>query len=100
MQARRNTRISIGTAPTLKVRIRRSGGAAVPTFAADPATGPRRRRIMRTILVIGLLAVLLAPTAAAECRSPEQRQFDFRVGDWDADDFGDTAHGGARAHVA
>jgi hypothetical protein len=54
---------------------------------------------MRTILVIGLLAALLAPTAAAQCRSPEHRQFDFWVGDWDAYDLADTAKAVARVQV-
>jgi hypothetical protein len=54
---------------------------------------------MRTILTIGLLAALLAPTAAAQCRSPEHRQFDFWVGDWDAYDLSDTAKAVARLQV-
>lgn len=54
---------------------------------------------MRTILVIGLLAALLAPTAAPQCRSPEHRQFDFWVGDWDAYDLSDTAKAVARLQV-
>jgi hypothetical protein len=54
---------------------------------------------MRTILVIGLLAALLAPTAAAQCQSPEHRQFDFWVGDWDAYDLSATAKAVARLQV-
>ena len=54
---------------------------------------------MRSMLVIGLLSALLTPTAAAQCRSPEYRQFDFWVGDWDAYDLPDTAKTVARIHV-
>ena len=45
---------------------------------------------MRSMLVIGLLCALPTPTGAAQCRSPEYRQFDFWVGDWDAYDASTT----------
>jgi hypothetical protein len=65
---------------------------------------------MRGILLIGVLAALVAPRAAAqarsaeaaaspECRSPEHRQFDFWIGDWDAYDLSDTAKAVARIQV-
>src|SRR5688500_577041 len=100
MEARRNTRMNIGTAPTLKVRIRRAASAALRTLAGVPVPGPRRRRTMKSMLVIGLLCALLTPTAAAQCRSPEYRQFDFWVGDWDAYDLPDTAKAVARIQVS
>ena len=55
---------------------------------------------MRSMLVIGLLCALQTPTAAAQCRSPEYRQFDFWVGDWDAYDLPDTAKAVARIQVS
>ena len=54
---------------------------------------------MRTILVIALLSALMASTASSQCRTPEQRQFDFWVGDWDAYDLSDTAKAVARVQV-
>ena len=55
---------------------------------------------MRSMLVIGLLCALLTPTGAAQCRSPEYRQFDFWVGDWDAYDLPDMAKAVARIQVS
>ena len=55
---------------------------------------------MRSMLVIGLLCALQTPTAAAQCRSPEYRQFDFWVGDWDAYDLPNTAKAVARIQVS
>ena len=55
---------------------------------------------MRSMLVIGLLCALQTPTAAAQCRSPEYRQFDFWMGDWDAYDLPDTAKAVARIQVS
>jgi hypothetical protein len=54
---------------------------------------------MGSMLVIGLLGALLTPTAPAQCRSPEHRQFDFWVGDWDVYDHPDTAKAVARIQV-
>jgi hypothetical protein len=66
---------------------------------------------MRGILIIGLLSALVAARAPAqarpaeaaaspECRSPEHRQFDFWIGDWDAYDLPDTGKAVARIQVA
>jgi hypothetical protein len=54
---------------------------------------------MRSILVIGLLSTLVASSASPQCRTPEHRQFDFWIGDWDAYDLSDTAKAVARVQV-
>ena len=54
---------------------------------------------MRSILVIGLLAGLVTASAWPQCHTPEHRQFDFWVGDWDAYDLPDTAKAVARIQV-
>ena len=54
---------------------------------------------MRSILVIGLLAALVTANAWPQCQTPEHRQFDFWVGDWDAYDLSDTAKAVARIQV-
>ena len=54
---------------------------------------------MWSTLVIGLLSAVLAAGAAPQCRTPEHRQFDFWIGDWDAYDLPDSTTAVARIQV-
>ena len=54
---------------------------------------------MRSMLAIGFLAALVTARAWPQCQTPEHRQFDFWVGDWDAYDLPDTAVAVARIQV-
>ena len=67
--------------------------------------------MMRELPAIGLLALLLAPAAAAQnrpaepgvapqCRTAEHHQFDFWLGDWDVYDVPDTTRVVARARIS